>query len=128
MSNAYAPAAAAASSPWIAGPRWDLFWLSLSATLVAVPPLAHTYWHVGADGVDLLVTAMIGGPHMYATLLRTVLEPRFRDRHPLLTWLPVIAVPTGVALAAAFAFNALLSLFFMWASIHICDQASYIAS
>lgn len=127
MRDAYAPGVAA-MSPWIVGQRWDLFWLSLSAALVAVPPLAHTYWHVGADGVDLLVTAMIGGPHMYATFLRTVLEPRFRDRHPVLTWFPVIAVPTAVALGAAFAFDALLSFFFMWASIHICDQASYIAS
>ncbi len=116
-----------APTPWIANPRWDLTWLSLSALLVAIPPLVHSFWAVGATGVDLLVTLMIGGPHMYATFLRTVLEPRFRQRHPLLAWVPVVAVPTGVILLAVFAFDALLSFFFMWASIHICDQASYIA-
>ena len=84
------PAAASTTAiepnPWIVSPRWDLFWLTLSALLVAVPPLAHSYWKVGSTGVDLLVTAMIGGPHMYATFLRTVLEPKFREQvHP--AWL-----------------------------------------
>jgi hypothetical protein len=122
------PTAIAASSPWIGSARWDFFWLTGSALLVAVPPIAHTYWKVGATGVDLLVTAMIGGPHMYATFLRTVMEPNFRNRHPLLAWFPVIAVPTFVVLMSVFAFDWLLSLFFFWASLHICDQASYIAS
>lgn len=115
-------------SQWIVSPRWDLGWLSLSAVLVAIPPLAHTYWKVGATGIDILVTLMIGGPHMYATFLRTVLEPRFQKRHPLLVWLPVVAVPTAVVFASIYAFEGLLSFFFMWASIHICDQASYIAN
>lgn len=116
----------AVPSPWISAPRWDLTWLSLSALLVLIPPLF--FWRLGPTGVDLVVTVLIGGPHMYATFLRTVLEPRFRSRHPLLTWGPVIGVPTGVMLASVFAFDALLSFFFVWASIHICDQASYIAS
>jgi hypothetical protein len=114
-------------SAWIASPRWDLTWVTLSAGLVAIPPLAHAYWKVGATGIDLLVTLMIGGPHMYATFLRTVMEPRFRKRHPFLAWFPVVAVPTGVVLASVYAFEWLLSFFFFWASIHICDQASYIA-
>jgi len=114
-------------SSWIATPRWDLTWVTLSAALVAVPPLAHAYWNVGATGIDFLVTAMIGGPHMYATFLRTVMEPRFRKRHPFLAWFPVVAVPTGVVLASVYAFEWLLTFFFFWASIHICDQASYIA-
>jgi len=126
------PAAASTTAiepnPWIVSPRWDLFWLTLSALLVAVPPLAHSYWKVGSTGVDLLVTAMIGGPHMYATFLRTVLEPKFRERHPILAWAPVIGVPLAVVTLSIFAFDALLSIFFTWASIHICDQASFIAS
>jgi hypothetical protein len=127
MSAAPQPIALAARSPWIEGPRWDLTWVTLSAALVAIPPLAHTYWRVGATGIDLLVTLMIGGPHMYATFLRTVMEPRFRKRHPFLAWFPVVAIPTGVILASVYAFEALLSFFFFWASLHICDQASYIA-
>jgi hypothetical protein len=127
MSAAPQPQAQALRSPWIATPRWDLSWITLSAVLVAIPPLAHFYWSVGATGIDVLVTLMIGGPHMYATFLRTVMEPRFRKRHPFLVWFPVVAVPTCVILGSVFAFEALLSFFFFWASIHICDQASYIA-
>ncbi|MEO6326975.1 MAG: hypothetical protein ABIT01_08105 [Thermoanaerobaculia bacterium] len=116
------------ASGWVANPRWDLTWLCGSALLVLIPPIAHTYWKVGATGIDLLVTLMIGGPHMYATFLRTVLEPRFRQKHPVLAWLPLVVVPTFVILGAVFAFDALLSFFFLWASLHICDQASFVAS
>lgn len=128
MSARWNDSTSVGSTGWIATPRWDSFWLSGSVLLVAIPPIAHTYWKVGATGIDLLVTLMIGGPHMYSTFLRTVLEPRFRQRHPFLAWLPVIIVPTVVILASVYAFDALLSCFFLWASIHICHQASFIAS
>jgi hypothetical protein len=125
--SAQAPAVtASAFSPWITSRRWDLTWLTMSCLLVAIPPLAHTYWKVGATGVDLLVTLLIGGPHMYATFLRTVLEPRFRRLHPALVWTPVFLVPLLVVTGAIFAFTTLLSVFFVLASIHVCDQAAYI--
>ncbi len=113
-------------SPWIAGRRWDLGWLSLSALLVAIPPLVHTYGRTSAGGVDLIITLLIGGPHMYATFLKTAFQPRFRQLHPALTWVPVVAVPLVVIPGAVFAFPWLLTFFFTWASIHVCDQASYI--
>jgi hypothetical protein len=113
-------------SQWIANPRWDLVTLTLSAALVAVPPLVHSLGKTTAGGVDLLITLLIGGPHMYATFLKTVFEPRFRQIHPALTWAPVVVVPIGVILGAVYAFSWLLTFFFTWASIHVCDQASYI--
>ena len=113
-------------SQWIANPRWDLVVLTLSAALVAVPPLVHSLGKTTAGGVDLLITLLIGGPHMYATFLKTVFEPRFRQIHPALTWAPVVVVPIGVILGAVYAFPWLLTFFFTWASIHVCDQASYI--
>jgi hypothetical protein len=126
--SAQAPAlTASGDSPWIANGRWDLTWLTMSCLLVAVPPLVHTYWKVGATGVDLLVTLLIGGPHMYATFLRTVFEPRFRRLHPALVWAPVFLVPVFVVSGAIFAFTALLTFFFTVASLHVCDQAAYIA-
>ncbi|MBL8113716.1 MAG: hypothetical protein JNK60_12585 [Acidobacteria bacterium] len=125
--SAGAAALSTRETPWIANLRWDMTWMIGSAALVAVPVAAHFLLGVGANGVDLLVTALIGGPHMYATFLRTVFEPKFRERHRFLAWFPVVFVPTAVILASTFAFTALLSFFFMWASIHICDQASYIA-
>jgi hypothetical protein len=118
--------AAPRPSQWIANPRWDLIWLTLSAILVAVPPLVRSLGRTTAGGVDLLITLLIGGPHMYATFLKTVFEPRFRRIHPALTWAPVVIVPAGVVFGAVYAFGWLLTFFFTWASIHVCDQASYI--
>lgn len=126
--SAQAPAmTASAYSPWITSRGWDLTWLTLSCLLVAVPPLVHTHWKVGATGVDLLVTLMIGGPHMYATFLRTVFEPRFRKLHPALVWTPVFLVPVFVVSGTVFAFTGLLTFFFTVASLHVCDQAAFIA-
>ncbi len=115
------------TSPWISNPRWDLLVLSFSAVLVVVPPLVHSLGKTTAGGVDLLITLLIGGPHMYATFLKTVFEPNFRKIHPALTFAPVVIIPLIVISGAIFAFQALLTFFFTWASIHVCDQASYIA-
>jgi len=115
------------SRSWVLSPGWDLFWLTLSSVLVAVPPFFHWLSGTTAGTVDILITLLIGGPHMYATFLKTVLEPRFRQIHPALTWAPVVVVPTIVILGAVFAFPLLLVFFFTWASLHVCDQASYIA-
>jgi hypothetical protein len=116
----------ASRSPWIATPRWDLTWLILSASLVPLPVLAHLVLPQALH-VDVLVTILIGGPHMYATFLRTVADPLFRARHPLAAWFPVVAIPAFVVTLGLTRFEWLLSLFFTWASLHICDQASYIA-
>jgi len=116
----------AAPSPWIVSPRWDLSWLTFSALLVPLPILFHSF-RIGPLGVDLLVTLLIGGPHMYATFLRTVFDGGFRRRHPALAWGPVVVIPTLVVILGLTHFEWLLSLFFTWASLHICDQASYIA-
>ena len=116
------------ASPWIANPRWDLIVLSLSAVLVAVPPLVHSLGKTTAGGVDLLITLLVGGPHMYATFLKTVFEPNFRQAPPGADVRAGRDHPASVVISGAvFAFQALLTFFFTWASIHVCDQASYIA-
>ncbi len=125
--SARAESMAPTSSPWISNPRWDLIVLSFSAILVAVPPLVHSLGKTTAGGVDILITLLVGGPHMYATFLKTVFEPNFRKLHPALTFAPVVIIPLLVISGAIFAFQALLTFFFTWASMHVCDQASYIA-
>ena len=116
----------AAPSPWIVSPRWDLSWLTFSALLVPLPILLHSF-KIGPLGIDALVTLLIGGPHMYATFLRTVFDGGFRRRHPAAAWIPVAVIPALVLTLGLTRFEWLLSLFFTWASLHICDQASYIA-
>jgi len=116
-------------SAWIATPRWDLTWVTFSAALVAVPPLAHTYWRVGATGIDLLVTLMIGGPHMYATFTRTIMDRDFLRKR---FWFVAssVLVPITVVLLAISSYQSylwLLSIFFALASVHSLHQLVWLS-
>ncbi len=129
-----AAAARADSAPWIRDKRFDLFFLTLSGALVFFPYLSYgLLQRLGLSGgtssliVGLSVTVLVGGPHMYSTYLRTAFEPRFRRRHPILTFLPLIVIPTLVILGSMYAFIVLLTGFFLWASIHVTHQAQYIS-
>src|SRR5215471_7622522 len=100
-----------AGSPWIHSKRFDLFFLTLSGALVFFPYLSYGLLQgLGVSEatssliVGLSVTVLEGGPHMYSTYLRTAFEPRFRRRHPVLTFLPLIVIPTLVILGAMYAF------------------------
>ena len=126
--------ASTASGPWIYNKRFDMVFLTLSGVLVFFPYLS--YGLLGQIGfseatasliVGLAVTLLVGGPHMYSTYLRTALEPRFRERYGLLTYAPLVIIPTLVVLGALHAFVLLLTLFFFWASIHVTHQAQWIS-
>ena len=123
-----------AGGPWIYNKRFDLVFLTLSGVLVFLPYLS--YGLLGQLGISeataslivgLAVTLLIGGPHMYSTYLRTALEPRFRERYGLLSYAPLVVIPTLVILGALHAFVLLLTLFFFWASIHVTHQAQWIS-
>ncbi|MGH9399720.1 MAG: hypothetical protein ACRD00_05085 [Thermoanaerobaculia bacterium] len=122
------------SSLWIYNRRFDLVFLTLSGVLVFLPYLSYGLLQkIGAsDGtasliVGLSVTLLVGGPHMYSTYLRTALEPRFRQKHGLLAYFPLVAIPTLVILGALYAFVLLITCFFFWASIHVTHQAQFIS-
>ena len=122
------------SGPWIRDKNFDLFFLTLSGALVFFPYLSYgLLQRLGVSAstssliVGLSVTVLVGGPHMYSTYLRTAFEPRFRRRHPILTYLPLVAIPTLVILGSMYAFIVLLTGFFLWASIHVTHQAQYIS-
>lgn len=121
-------------SLWIRSRRFDLVFLTLSGILVFLPYLSYgLLQRLGAsDGtasliVGLTVTLLVGGPHMYSTYLRTALEPRFRARYGLLAYLPLLLIPTLVILGAIHAFLLLITAFFFWASLHVTQQAQWIA-
>jgi hypothetical protein len=129
-----AAAAPGDSAPWIRDKRFDLFFLTLSGALVFFPYLSYgLLQRLGVSAstssliVGLSVTVLVGGPHMYSTYLRTAFEPRFRRRHPILTFLPLVLIPTLVILGSMYAFIVLLTGFFLWASIHVTHQAQYIS-
>jgi len=129
-----AAAARSDDSLWINNKRFDLVFLTLSGALVFFPYLSYgLLQRLGASGatssliVGLSVTLLVGGPHMYTTFLRTALEPRFRARYGILTYLPLVVIPTLVILGALYAFILLLTGFFLWASLHVTHQAQYIS-
>src|SRR5437867_1214196 len=119
---------------WIRSRRFDLLFLTLSGALVFFPYLSYGFlqW-LGASTatasliVGLTVTLLVGGPHMYSTYLRTALEPRFREKYGLLSYLPLFLIPVLVVLGALHAFLLLITAFFFWASIHVTQQAQWIA-
>jgi hypothetical protein len=119
---------------WIRSRRFDLLFLTLSGALVFLPYLSYgLLQRLGASDataslvVGLTVTLLVGGPHMYSTYLRTALEPRFRHRYGLLAYLPLVLIPVLVVLGALHAFLLLITAFFFWASLHVTQQAQWIA-
>jgi hypothetical protein len=74
-------------SGWIYNRKWDLAFISLSVILVPMPYLIWLFMSdvfmvesdAGRQAVNLLIAALIGGPHMYATFTRTALDYNFRD-------------------------------------------------
>jgi hypothetical protein len=119
---------------WIHNRKFDLVFLTLSGFLVFLPYLSYgLLQRLGASDatasliVGLGVTLLVGGPHMYSTYLRTALDPRFRARFGLLTYLPILVIPILVVVGAIHAFVLLLTFFFFWASVHVTHQAQWIS-
>lgn len=112
--------------PWISGARWDLAWLVGSAAVV--PVLLLLVWGgVSSDLLNLAVTLLVGGPHVFATSLTTFLDPRYRRRHP---W-ALLAIGAGVPALVVFMtiqhFQVLMSIFIFSASFHVLQQNAYLA-
>jgi hypothetical protein len=118
-------AAGAARGIWLRSPSWDLSWLILSAALVPIPLLLFHGLGVSQAAVNLIVAGLIGGPHLYSTFTYTVLEPRFRRRHGRVL-AAACALPVFVTALAFVQLQLLLTVFFLWASIHVLHQITYI--
>jgi hypothetical protein len=101
---------------WLRSPSWDLTFLILSAALVPIPLLLYHGLGVSQTAVNLLVAGLIGGPHLYSTFTYTFMEPNYRRRHRRFL----------VATMAFVDLQLLLTVFFMWASIHVLHQITYI--
>jgi hypothetical protein len=117
---------------WIYSPRWDLTFISLSAVLVGLPFLAYQLMTavgltagVSASVVDLVVTLLIGGPHLYATFTRTIADPNFRRHHRRIIATSAL-IPIGVVALGLTAFPILLTIFFFWASVHFLHQIVFL--
>lgn len=125
--------------PWLVSRNWDLAFLIFSSVLFAAPYLVYVL--LGGDPfaradqpgtpayqarvvVNLLVAVLVGGPHMYATFTRTVLDPDFRQKRAAFL-LSSLLIPLMVILLATGSYESyvwLLTLFFGLASLHALQQ------
>jgi hypothetical protein len=118
---------------WIYTPRWDLAFISLSVLLIPVPYLTwfimHRLFHIddndARQAINLLVFAIIAGPHTYATFTRTALDVNFREKYSGFIRSSIF-IPLVVVVLALANLTLLLTIFFFWASLHTFHQLSFI--
>ncbi|MBI3979251.1 MAG: hypothetical protein HY331_13800 [Chloroflexi bacterium] len=111
---------------WLYNRSWDLTFVILSAALVAAPLVLYYWLAVPTRAIDLIVAGIVGGPHMYATLTVTYLDPTFVRRHPAYA-AAALLVPVAVVVLALLDLTLLLTVFMFWASIHVLHQLAYVA-
>jgi hypothetical protein len=118
---------------WLRDRNWDTLFMTLSVFLVPMPYLfyligrdvLHVESDIARNAVNLAVALLVGGPHMYATFMRTALDETFVKRYPVLIRSSII-IPIVVVSLAFLNLTLLLTVFFFWASIHVLHQVTYI--
>lgn len=110
---------------WLVGPKYDLLLIIFSSTLLVFPHIARTMYP-STIFVDLIVTMLIGGPHLFATYTMTVMEPEFRARYPRYAK-GALVLPILIVAGAMWNLTLLVTVFFFWASLHVIHQAAFIA-
>jgi hypothetical protein len=110
---------------WLVSPFYDLAFIILSAALAALPHVAHSLSR-STVFVDLAVTMLIGGPHLFATYTMTVMEPGFRARYPRYAK-GALLLPVVIVTLAITNLTLLVTVFFFWASVHVIHQAAFVA-
>jgi len=111
---------------WIQSPGWDMGWLIASALVVPVV-LLFVWKGVSSDVINLGVTALIGGPHLFSTYLATYFDPRFRRERRWMLVAATILVPAFVVFWTLVNFQILLSVFIFAASLHVLQQNAFLA-
>jgi hypothetical protein len=113
-----------ATLPWLKSATFDV--LLLVASVVIVPLVLLAVWlGVTSDVINLGVTALVGGPHVFATFTATFANKSFRARHPLLI-VSSLLIPAGVVWLTIHQFQTLMSLFIVAASLHVLHQCAYL--
>jgi hypothetical protein len=110
---------------WLRSPTWDLSLLILSAALVPIPLVMFHGLGISQTAVNLVVAGLIGGPHLYTTFTYTFMEPSYRRRHRRFL-AASLALPVFVTVLSFADLQVLLTIFFLWASIHVLHQITYI--
>jgi hypothetical protein len=120
-----------ALSPWLRSRNWDLTFIILSVITAAVPYTIYLLMG-GTDTarlvINLVVSVAVGGPHMYATFTRTVLDPDFvqRRRAFIASSLLIPAFVIFMAVSSYETYVWLLTIFFGVAAMHALQQILYL--
>jgi hypothetical protein len=125
---------------WLRNRNWDTIFMTLSVLLVPIPYLTyliglallgdpngvnHDIEFGVRNFINLVIALLVGGPHMYATFMRTALDEQFVKRYPMLIRSSII-IPIVVVSLAFLNLPLLLTIFFFWASIHVLHQVTYV--
>jgi hypothetical protein len=78
------------------------------------------------DAINILVAALVGGPHLFSTFTVTFLDRSFRRNHRAYTWLSLV-IPIVVIYLGVYQYTWLITFFFSWASLHVLHQIIYLA-
>ena len=96
---------------WLVSRGYDLAFIIFSSAFVVFPHLSYAL--LGKNiYVDLTVTLLIGGPHMFATYTMTFMEPRFRERWPRYT-VSALLLPPLIVTLAILNLTLLVTIFFL---------------
>jgi hypothetical protein len=118
---------------WIYNRKWDLTLIIFSSALVPLPFLVAwvaqaTGWLTQAqaiDAINIVVSLLIGGPHLFSTVSYTFLDRDFRSKHRGYTALSLLIPPVVVYLGVTH-YQLLITFFFTWASLHVLHQIIYL--
>ena len=101
------PGATENSGLWLHSQRWDLLCITGSSILVVLPLMLYAIAGYSATFVNLVIAGLIGGPHMYATFFRTLLDASFWHRHRLVVGCS-LGIPVLVVACALWNFQLLI--------------------
>jgi hypothetical protein len=110
--------------PWLKSATFDV--VMLVASVVIVPAVLVAMWlGMSSAAINLGVTALVGGPHLFATFTATFASGSFRKRHP---WLIAssLLIPAAVVWLTIHDFQVLMSVFIVAASLHVLHQCAYL--
>jgi len=111
-------------TPWLKDATFDV--VMLVASVVIVPAVLLAVWlGVPSAAINLAVTALVGGPHVFGTFTATFADRNFRRRNP---WLIAssLLIPPGVLWLTIHRFQILMSVFIVAASLHVLHQCAYL--
>ena len=111
---------------WLESARWDLTWIIGSAVVVPLS-LVFVWAGISSDLMNLIVTLLAGGPHVFSTFLVTYLDPEYRRRNGPALALVALGVLAFVVFMTLRHFEILMSVFVFAASFHVLQQNSFLA-